>query len=42
MVMKDIKTYILETKKISSVDDCIQEGFKLGKNKVRKTTKYEY
>ena len=34
--MKDLKTYVLETKKISSIDDYVLEGFKLGKNKVDK------
>ena len=32
--MKDLKTYVLETKKISSINDYVLEGFKLGKNKV--------
>ena len=34
--MKDLKTYVLETKKISSIDDYVLEGFRLGKNKVKK------
>ena len=34
--MKDLRTYVLETKKISSIDDYVLEGFKLGKNKIDK------
>lgn len=37
--MKDIKTYVLETKKILSIDNYILEGFKLGKNKVKRESK---
>ena len=32
--MIDLKTYVLENKKISSIDDYINESFRLGKNKV--------